>query len=46
MSALLAVSANIYFLSPTDEAIILTSGERATPGTECEVVITLLHPEH
>ena len=69
MSALLAVSAKIYFLSPeeggrktpifsgyrpalyfgekqTDGAIILTSGKRATPGTECEVVIKFLHLEH
>src|SRR5262245_24480981 len=30
----------------TDGAIILTSGDRAVPGTECEVVITLLHSEH
>ena len=69
MSALLAISATIYFLTPeeggrktpifsgyrpalyfgekqTDGAIILTSGDRAVPGTECEVVINLLHPEH
>ena len=29
-----------------DGAIILTSGARAVPGTECTVVITLLHSEH
>ena len=69
MSALLTISAKIYFLSPeeggrktpifsgyrpalhfgekqTDGAIMLTSGDRAVPGTGYEVVITLLHPEH
>ena len=30
----------------TDGAIILTSGDRPVPGTECEVVIKLLHPAH
>jgi elongation factor Tu len=30
----------------TDGAIMLSSGGRAVPGTECEVVIKLLHPEH
>lgn len=30
----------------TDGAVILTSGDRAIPGTECKVVITLLHSEH
>ena len=30
----------------TDGAITLTSSDRAVPGTECEVVIKLLHPEH
>lgn len=30
----------------TDGAIILTAGDRALPGTECEVVIKLLHPEY
>jgi elongation factor Tu len=69
MSALLTISAKIYFLSPeeggrktpifsgyrpalyfgekqTDGAIMLPSGGRAVPGTECEVIINLLHPEH
>ena len=69
MSALLTISATIYFLSPeegarqtpifsgyrpalyfgerqTDGAIILTSCGRAAPGTECEVVVQFLHPEH
>ena len=69
MSALLTISAKIYFLSPeeggrktpifsgyrpalyfgekqTDGAFILTSGGGALPGTECEVIIHLLHPEH
>lgn len=69
MSALLTISAKVYFFSPeeggrktpifsgyrpalyfgeqqTDGAIILTSGSRVVPGTECEVVIQLLHPEH
>jgi elongation factor Tu len=30
----------------TDGAIMLTSGGQAVPGTECEVIINLLHPEH
>lgn len=30
----------------TDGAIILASGSGVIPGTECEVVIKLLHPEH
>lgn len=30
----------------TDGAIILTTGDRVLPGTACEVVIKLLHPEH
>ena len=30
----------------TDGTIMLTSGGCAIPGTECEVVIRLLHPEH
>ena len=30
----------------TDGAIMLTSGGRAVPGTEYEVIINLLHPEH
>jgi elongation factor Tu len=69
MSALLTITAKIYFLSPeeggrqkpifsgyrpalyfgerqTDGAIILTSCGRAAPGTECEVVVQFLHPEH
>ena len=69
MSALLTISATIYFLPPeeggrktpifsgyrpalyfgekqTDGAIMLLSGERVVPGTECEVLIHLLHPEH
>ena len=29
----------------TDGAIILPSGTRAQPGTSCDVVIKLLHPE-
>jgi elongation factor Tu len=29
-----------------DGAIMLTSGGRAVLGTECEVVIKFLHPEH
>jgi elongation factor Tu len=30
----------------TDGAITLTTGGHAVPGTACEVVIKLLHPEH
>ncbi len=30
----------------TDGAILLTAGDRALPGTACDVVIELLHPEH
>ncbi len=30
----------------TDGAIMLTSGSRVVPGTACEVLIHLLHPEH
>jgi elongation factor Tu len=30
----------------TDGAIILPSGTRVQPGTACDVVIKLLHPEH
>jgi elongation factor Tu len=30
----------------TDGAILLPAGSRAFPGTECEVVIKLLYPEH
>jgi elongation factor Tu len=30
----------------TDGAITLTAGDRAAPGTECVVMIALLHPEH
>lgn len=30
----------------TDGAIILPSGTRPQPGTACDVVINLLHPEH
>ncbi len=30
----------------TDGAITLTAGGHVVPGTECDVVIALLHPEH
>ncbi len=30
----------------TDGTITLTTGSRSVPGTECEVVIKFLHPEH